>query len=169
MFIFYPSDWDEESSSLLSSFASLFKQFASNECCVYGISTDNIGSHLEMIKTSLGSSLPFPLLSDPAGKLATRFSLFDSEERENMRAVVIADNMGIALEVINTSMDNDEMAEYTLDLVKQILHHKSRLLDKTCRFQEVCRDPTKQNMHFLLSPTTTLPWRKSLKSWPNIP
>ena len=122
-----------------------------------------------MIKTSFGSSLLFPLLSDPAGKLASRFSLFDFEERLNMRAVVIADNMGIALEVINTSMDDDEMAEYSLDLVKQILHHRSRLLDKTCRFQEVCRDPTKQNMHFFLSPTTTLPWRKSLKSWRNIP
>ena len=142
MFIFYPSDWDEESSSFLSSFSSLFIQFSSNNCCVYGISTDNIGSHLEMIKTSLGSSLSFPLLSDPAGKLASRFSLFDSEERMNMRAVVIADNMGIALEVINTSMDNDEMAEYSLDLVKQILHHRSRLLDKSCRFQEVHRDST---------------------------
>jgi hypothetical protein len=160
---------NEESSSLLSSFSSLFKQFSSNECCVYGISTDNIGSHLEMIKTSFGSSLPFPLLSDPAGKLANRFSLFDSEERENMRAVVIADNMGIALEVINTSMEDEEMAEYALGLVKEILHHRSRLLDKNCRFQEVRRDPTEQNVNFLLSPTTTLPWRKSLKSWPNIP
>ena len=86
-----------------------------------------------------------------------------------MRAVVIADNMGIALEVINTSMDNDEMAEYTLDLVNQILHHRSRLLDKTCRFQEVRRYPNEQNTKHLFSPTTTLPLRKSLKSWRNIP
>ena len=70
----------------------------------------------------------------------------------NMRAVVIADNMGIALEVINTSMDNDEMAEYTLDLVKQILQHRSRLLDKTCRFQEVRRDPNEQNTKHFTQP-----------------
>ena len=117
---------------------------------------------------SFGSSLSLPLLSDQAGKLASRFSLFDFEERINMRAVVIADNMGIALEVINISMDNEEMAEYTLDLVKQILQHRSSLLDKNCRFQEVHRDSTEQNVHYLLSPIATLPWRKSLKSWPNI-
>ena len=54
-----------------------------------------------------------------------------------MRGVVIADNQGIALEVISTSMEDKEMAEYTLGLVKQILQHRSRLLDRTCRFEEV--------------------------------
>ena len=54
-----------------------------------------------------------------------------------MRGVVIADNQGIALEVINTSMENMEMAQYALGLVKQILQHRASLLDKTCSFQEV--------------------------------
>jgi len=136
VFIFYPSVWDEESASLLSCFSSLVKQFSSTNSCVYGCSTDCIGSNLEMSKTSFGSSLLFPLLSDPAGQLARRFSLFDEEERMNMRGVVIADNQGIALEVISTSMEDKEMAEYTLGLVKQILQHRSRLLDRTCRFEE---------------------------------
>merc|ERR1712128_209193 len=75
-------------------------------------------------------------ISDPAGQLARRFSLFDEEERMNMRGEVIADNQGIALEVISTSMEDKEMAESTLGLVKQILQHRSRLLDRTCRFEE---------------------------------
>merc|ERR1712106_1312892 len=136
VFIFYPSVWEEESASLLSSFSTLAKQFSSTNSCAYGCSTDCIGSNLEMSKTSFGSSLLFPLLSDPAGQLARRFSLFDEEERMNMRGVVIADNQGIALEVISTSMEDNEMAEYTLGLVKQILQHRSRLLDRTCRFEE---------------------------------
>ena len=84
-----------------------------------------------MIRTILGSPLPFPLLSDPAGHLAGRFFLFDQEEGLSMRGVVIADNQGIALEVINTSMDNKEMADYAIGLVKQTILHRSRLLDKT--------------------------------------
>merc|ERR1712128_41737 len=77
VFIFYPSDWDDESYSLLSSFSSLSEQFSSSDCSVYGCSTDCIGSHLDWIKTRFGCSLPFPLLSDTTGKLASRFSLFD--------------------------------------------------------------------------------------------
>lgn len=123
--------------SLLSTFSSLFKEFSSSNCCVYGCSTDSIGFHLELLRTFLGSALPFPLLSDQAGELGGRYSLFDQEEGINMRGVVIADNQGIALEVINTSMENMEMAQYALGLVKQILQHRASLLDKTCSFQEV--------------------------------
>ena len=90
-----------------------------------------------MIRNVLDSSLPFPLLSDPAGHLAGKFSLYDQEEGLNMRGVVIADNQGIALEVINTSMDNKEMADYTLGLVQQIILHRSRLLDKTGGLSQV--------------------------------
>jgi alkyl hydroperoxide reductase subunit AhpC len=137
VFIFYTSDWDDDSYSLLSSFSSLSKQFSSSDCYVYGCSTDCVGSHIDMIKTRFGSSLPFPLLSDPSGKLASRFSLFDREERINMRSVVTTDNQGIALEVINTSMEDEQMAEYALGLVKQTLQHRSRLLHKRCHFEQV--------------------------------
>jgi len=136
VFIFYPSNWDDESFSLLSSFSSLLKQFSSSDCSIYGCSTDCPGSNLDWIKTKFGSNLPFPLLSDPSGKLAGRFSLFDCQERINMRSVVITDNQGIALEVINTSMQDEEIAHYALDLVKQTLEHRSRLLDKKCHFQQ---------------------------------
>ena len=54
-----------------------------------------------------------------------------------MRSAVITDNQGIALEVINTSMEDDQMAEFALGLVKQTLQHRSRLLDKRCHFEQV--------------------------------
>jgi len=120
--IFYPSDWDDDSHSLLSSFSS--KQFPSS-VCVYGCSTDCIGSHQDWIKTMFGSSLSFPLLSDPSGQLASTFSLFDWEERMNLRAVVITDNQGKALEVVNTSMEDDQKAAYVLNLVQQLKQQPS--------------------------------------------
>ena len=149
--IFYPSDWEDDCSSLLSSFSSLFKQFSSSDCCVYGCSTDCIGSHLDWIKTKFGSSLPFPLLSDMAGTLAGRFGLFDEEERINMRAVVITDNEGMALEVINTSMEDKQVAEYSLSLVKQMLEHR-RLLEKNGHLQktQVAQEQTQSGRDTLL-------------------
>eukprot|EP00092_Neocalanus_flemingeri_P013211 GFUD01014238.1.p1 GENE.GFUD01014238.1~~GFUD01014238.1.p1 ORF type:complete len:249 (+),score=90.65 GFUD01014238.1:110-856(+) len=141
VFIFYPSDFDDDSYSVLSSFSSLSKQFSSSDCFVYGCSTDSPGAHLDWIKDRFDSSLPFPLLSDPAGKLASRFSLFDREERINMRAVVITDNQGIALEVINTSLEDQQMTEYALSVVKQTLEHRRTLLEKRCHFQQPYTNP----------------------------
>eukprot|EP00092_Neocalanus_flemingeri_P009310 GFUD01010016.1.p1 GENE.GFUD01010016.1~~GFUD01010016.1.p1 ORF type:complete len:399 (+),score=149.78 GFUD01010016.1:126-1322(+) len=119
VFIFYPSDWEEDSLSLLSSFSSFHDQFLSSHCCLYGCSTDSVGAHLNWIQTEFGSSLAFPLLSDTAGQLADRYSLFDKEERINMRGVVITDSKGKELEVINTSLESDELAKYALNIVRQ--------------------------------------------------
>ena len=76
-------------------------------------------NHLHWIKAEFGSSLAFPLLSDITGQLADRFSLYDKEEGINMRGVVITDSKGKELEVINTSLDSEELAKYTLNIVKQ--------------------------------------------------
>ena len=53
------------------------------------------------------------------GQLADRFSLYDKEERINMRGVVITDSKGKEMEVINTSLESEELAKYTLNIVKQ--------------------------------------------------
>ena len=119
VFIFYPSDWEDDSLSLLSSFSSLHHQFLATQCCLYGCSTDSISNHLHWIKAEFGSSLAFPLLSDITGQLADRFSLYDKEEGINMRGVVITDSKGKEMEVINTSLESEELAKYTLNIVKQ--------------------------------------------------
>ena len=76
-------------------------------------------NHLHWIKAEFGSSLAFPLLSDITGQLADRFSLYDKEEGINMRGVVITDSKGKEMEVINTSLESEELAKYTLNIVKQ--------------------------------------------------
>lgn len=118
VFVFYPNDWEDESLSLLSSFSSLHEQFLSSNCCLYGCSTDSADAHLNWIKTEFGSSLAFPLLSDITGQLADRFSLFDEEERINIRGIVITDSKGKEMEVINSSLESEELAKYTLNIVK---------------------------------------------------
>jgi len=119
VFIFYPNDWEDDSLSLLSSFSSLHDQFLNSDCCLYGCSTDSVAAHLIWIKEQFGSCLAFPLLSDKAGQLADRFSLFDKEEMINMRGVVITDSKGEEMEMINTSLESEELAKYALNIVMQ--------------------------------------------------
>ena len=117
--IFYPSDWEDDSLSLLSAFSSLHNKFLATQCCLYGCSTDSVQNHLSWIKAEFGCDLAFPLLSDMTGQLGDRYSLFDKEEGINMRAVVITDSKLKKLEVINSSLESGELAQYVLNIVKQ--------------------------------------------------
>ena len=119
VFIFYPSDWEDDSLSLLSTFSSLNHKFMATQCCLYGCSTDSVQNHLSWIKAEFGSSLAFPLLSDMTGQLGDRYSLYDKEEGINMMGVVITDSKGKELEVINSSLESGELAQYVLNIVKQ--------------------------------------------------
>merc|ERR1719341_704346 len=141
VFIFYPSDWEDDSLSLLFSFSSLHQQFLATQCCLYGCSTDSISSHLNWIKTEFRSGLPFPLLSDMTGQLADRFSLYDNGERINMRGVVITDSKGKEMEVINSSLESEELAKYALNIVRQA----SQTQAEAVRFRETERVGVAEN------------------------
>ena len=66
-----------------------------------------------------------------------------------MRAVVITDNQGIALEVINTSMGDEEMAEYALGLVEQILEQKTIFLNIKPVLEQMLEELEKYSMSVL--------------------
>ena len=68
----------------------------------------------------LGGCLSFPLWSDPSGQLASRFDLYDEEEGQCLQGVVILDGEGLVKHAMTTSMDHEETAENTLDLVKML-------------------------------------------------
>merc|ERR1719334_413751 len=118
--VFYPSDWEEDSVTLLSSFSQLQAQFQASTCTLYGCSTDSTSSHLQWLKAELGHGLKFPLLSDPAGLLADRFDLFDSEERLCQRGFVITDSSGEQLETVVSGLEGDAIAKLALNIVKQV-------------------------------------------------
>ena len=68
----------------------------------------------------LGGSLSFPLWSDPSGQLASRFDLYDEEEGQCLQGVVILDGEGLVKHAMTTSMDYEETAENTVELVKML-------------------------------------------------
>merc|ERR1712168_205317 len=119
--VFYPCDWESDSHSLLTSFSHLVDQLKTSQCSLYGCSTDSASVHQNWIKTEFGDQLNFPLISDPAGRLADKFCLYDSEERLSMRGVVLTDNQGNMLEVVTSSLESGELAQLTLGAVKKCL------------------------------------------------
>merc|ERR1712106_963092 len=98
-----------------TSFNPLLDQLKTCQCSLYGCSTDSVSTHLNWIKTELGDNLSFPLISDPVGQLADKFSLYDSEERLCMKAVVVIDNKSNMLQVITSSLESKELAQLALD------------------------------------------------------
>merc|ERR1712059_132013 len=118
--VFYESDWDPSSLSLMTQFSKLKDQLLANNCSLFGCSTDTVATHLQWIKVELGGKLNFPLLSDPAGVLADKFSLYDSEERLCLRGVVVVDSKGEPLETIVSGLGEEELAKLTLKVVLRV-------------------------------------------------
>jgi len=138
--VFYESDWDPSSLSLMTQFSKLKDQLLANNCSLFGCSTDTVATHLQWIKVELGGKLNFPLLSDPAGVLADKFSLYDSEERLCLRGVVVVDSKGEPLETIVSGLGEEELAKLTLKVVLRV--PKSSHILESCRSTPSSKDPS---------------------------
>jgi peroxiredoxin len=69
MLIFYSGDWSPYCNGQLASYARRFEEFEKRGAQLAGISVDPPANNAGMVGKLL---LPFPLLSDPEGELATR-------------------------------------------------------------------------------------------------
>jgi len=135
LLIFYPGDWLEESEDLLSQFSKAQNQLLQSECQVYGISSDSIQSHQQWM-TSLSASPSFPLLSDLSGSIADKFGVprCDEEaEDASTRCVVITDNEGVMLELVSSSLNNEQLVKYTLEKLEMLLEKRKRAVDREYR------------------------------------
>lgn len=138
--VFYPCDWNTKSASLLSSFSSLTEQFTGCGAQVVGVSTDSVASHRAWAKETQGLA-NFPLVADPSGTLANRFHLYDRESQECLPGVVILDSHGTQLEVVQSSLEGEELAAYTLDLAWKT---KANEEFKTCDLSNYVQQIDKQ-------------------------
>jgi len=123
--IFYSGDWEDSSQQLVLAFSDLEERFSQAGAAVVACSTDSARGHNSWLRApredgGLGGCLNFPLWSDPSGQLASRFDLFEEEEGQCLQGVVILDSEGLVKHAMTTSMDYEETAENTLDLVKML-------------------------------------------------
>jgi len=137
--VFYPADWDPECQAILSAFSALSDQFASCHASLFGCSTDSLSSHVSW--TGSGFSPTFPLLSDPSGQLADRFGLYHAEVGECQQGVIFLSSKGEQLELINSSLEADDLATFCLDLAWRAAGNEDF---KACNLSNYVQDVEKQ-------------------------
>ena len=138
MLLFYPGDWSAQSEAFLSSFSSVTGGLGGGDCLVYGVSSDPVSSHQDWL-SSTNTNPPFPLISDTAGLLATRCGLYEppeegehqvEAERPPCRSVVITDNQAVMLELVNTSLEEEELLAYTQDRLDMLLQKRLMAVER---------------------------------------
>ena len=139
VFLFYPGDWSDQSQAFLSSFSSVTGGLGREDCLVYGVSSDTASSHQDWL-SSANLNPPFPLISDTAGLLATKFGLYSPPEEEGedqveaerppCRCVVITDNQAVMLELVNTSLTEEELLTYTQERLDMLLQKRRMAVDR---------------------------------------
>jgi len=138
--LFYPGDWSPQSQAFLSSFSSLTGGLERSDCLVYGVSSEPVTSHQEWL-SSATINPPFPLISDTAGLLATKYGIISPQEEgeegeleelevEPCRCVVITDNQAVMLELVNTSLTEEELVTYTQDRLDMLVQKRRMAVDR---------------------------------------
>ena len=136
--MFYPGDWSAQSEAFLSSFSSVTGGLGGGDCLVYGVSSDPVSSHQDWL-SSTNTNPPFPLISDTAGLLATRCGLYEppeegehqvEAERPPCRSVVITDNQAVMLELVNTSLSEEELVTYTQDRLDMLVQKRQMAVER---------------------------------------
>jgi peroxiredoxin (alkyl hydroperoxide reductase subunit C) len=90
---FYPADFSPVCGSELTLFNEVLPEFKKYDAQLFGISVDNIWSHLAFAKER---NLHFPLLSDfnPKGEVSRLYNAYQEEDGLSKRALYVIDKDG---------------------------------------------------------------------------
>lgn len=91
---FYPADFSPVCGSELTLFNEVLPEFKKYDAQLFGISVDNIWSHLAFAKER---NLHFPLLSDfnPKGEVSRLYNAYQEEDGLSKRALYVIDKDGV--------------------------------------------------------------------------
>ena len=91
---FYPADFSPVCGSELTLFNEVLPEFKKYDAQLFGISVDNIWSHLAFAKER---NLHFPLLSDfnPKGEVSRMYNAYQEEDGLSKRALYVIDKNGV--------------------------------------------------------------------------
>lgn len=99
LLLFYPRDFSFVCPTELTAFSARLGDFHQRNCQVLGVSVDPVTLHAEWLNTrpELGGlgPLQYPLASDPDGKVATQFGVWDAEGKVSLRGLFLIDPRGI--------------------------------------------------------------------------
>merc|ERR1711874_421065 len=119
VFLFYPGDWSDQSQVFLSSLSSVTGGLGREDCLVYGVSSDTVNDHQDWISSSnINPSSPLIYTTREEGEEEQVEGEFD---RPPCKCVVITDHQAAMLELVNTSLAEEELLAYTQDRLDMLV------------------------------------------------
>ncbi len=120
----HPGDFTPVCTTEFVSFAKKYDQFKELNCELIGLSIDQVFSHLkwvEWIEDNLDVEIPFPIIADDMGKVATRLGMVHPEKGTNtVRAVFIVDEKGIIRLILYYPQELGRNMDEILRIVKAL-------------------------------------------------
>ncbi|MDI9643637.1 MAG: peroxiredoxin [Candidatus Verstraetearchaeota archaeon] len=121
----HPADYTPVCTTEFVAFAKRYNQFKSMNVELLGLSIDQIYSHIkweEWIAENLKVEIPFPIIADNTGKIATLYGMLHQEAKgtQAVRAVFIIDPESVVRAILYYPMSVGRNIDEILRLVKAL-------------------------------------------------
>ncbi len=120
----HPADFTPVCTTEFIAFAKRYEEFRKLNAELIGLSVDSTFSHIkwiEWIKEKFGIEIPFPVIADPRGEVATKLGMLHAQSRTHtVRAVFIVDPNGIVRAVLYYPQEIGRLVDEILRLLKAL-------------------------------------------------
>lgn len=118
----HPGDFTPVCTTEFVGFAKRYDKFKELNCELIGLSIDQVFSHIkwtEWIKYNLGVEIPFPIIADDMGNLASDLGMVHPEKGNNtVRAVFVVDDKGVIRTILYYPQELGRNLDEILRVVK---------------------------------------------------
>ncbi|HDI02457.1 MAG TPA: peroxiredoxin [Ignisphaera sp.] len=120
----HPADFTPVCTSEFVAFAKRFEDFKKLNVELIGLSVDSTYSHIkwiEWIKEKLGVEIPFPIIADPRGEIASKLGMLHAvSATHTVRTVFIVDPKGIIRAILYYPLEIGRNIDEILRLIKAL-------------------------------------------------
>ena len=120
----HPADFTPVCTTEFVAFAKRYEDFKKLNTELIGLSVDSTFAHIkwiEWIKDNLGVEIPFPIIADPGGKVASKLGMLHAEsETHTVRAVFVVDPNGVIRAILYYPLNVGRLMDEILRLVKAL-------------------------------------------------
>lgn len=118
LFMFYPADFSFVCPTELEDMAHYYKNFKELGCEVYSVSTDTHYVHKAWHDASKKiSKIKFPMLADPAGKLAKEFDVLNEDLWQALRGSFLINPRG---EIVSYEVNDMGVGRNAKDMLRKL-------------------------------------------------
>ncbi|MGC9010487.1 MAG: peroxiredoxin [Sulfolobales archaeon] len=120
----HPADFTPVCTTEFVAFAKRYQDFKELNTELLGLSVDSNYSHIkwiEWIKEKLGVDIPFPIIADPTGRVASKLGMLHAESASHtVRAVFIVDPNGVIRAILYYPLELGRNIDEILRMIKAL-------------------------------------------------